>query len=89
MILSANRLRARLDQTNVAVAHAARSQRFELPNSRIRVSCASMASFRPDGKLYDGRGIEVDVEVRPGAPFFLRGGRDDALEVALEYLRHQ
>ena len=42
-----------------------------------------MASFRPDGRLYDGRGIEVDVEVLPAPEDFLRAGGDAQLEAAL------
>ena len=43
-----------------------------------------MASFRPDGRLYDGRGIEVDVEVRQAPENFRTGGGDAQLEAALE-----
>jgi hypothetical protein len=42
---------------------SARSQGFKLEHSGIEVRCASMASFRPDGRLYDGRGVEVDVVI--------------------------
>jgi hypothetical protein len=62
---------------------SARRQVFTLPNSGIEVGCASMASFRPDGRLYDTRGIEVDVGVPAGAGFFLTGGADRALEAAI------
>ena len=43
-----------------------------------------MASFRPDGRLYDGRGIEVDVEVLPDPGDFLIGGGDAQLKAALK-----
>lgn len=66
---------------------SARSQEFRLPNSGIRVRCASMASFRPDGRLYDGRGIEVDAEVQPNPESFLEVGRDAALEAAIGFLK--
>lgn len=66
---------------------SARSQRFGLPNSNIEISCASMASFRPDGRLYDGRGIEVDVKVDPTAEFFLLDGEDNVLKAAIEHIR--
>lgn len=68
---------------------SARSQGFRLPNSGIEVRCASMASFRPDGRLYDGRGIEVDVMVRPEPAYFLHGGRDVVLDAAVEFLRSE
>lgn len=65
---------------------SARTQGFRLPGSGLEVRCASMASFRPDGRLYDGRGIEVDVEVAPAAGDFLEGGGDRPLEKAVEQL---
>jgi C-terminal processing protease CtpA/Prc len=65
---------------------SARSQGFLLPASRIEVVCASMASFRPDGRLYDGRGVEVDRDIPPTPEFFLARGADVQLEAALEAL---
>jgi C-terminal processing protease CtpA/Prc len=38
---------------------------FQLPRTRVQIGLSSMASFRPNGKLFDGNGIEVDVEVKP------------------------
>jgi hypothetical protein len=58
------------------------AQRFTLPNSGIEVRCASMASFTPDGKLYDRRGIEPDESVEPEPSYFVQGGRDEPLERA-------
>ena len=46
-----------------------------------------MASFRPDGRLYDGRGVEVDVEVELEPEYFIAGGDDAVLNAALEHLR--
>ena len=66
---------------------SARSQGFRLPHSGIEVRCASMASFRPDGRLYDGRGVEVDVVIRPEPEHLLEGGRDVVLDAAVEHLR--
>ena len=63
---------------------SARTQSFRLPKTGLDVSCASMASFRPDGRLYDGRGIEVDVEVLPAPEDFLYAGSDSQLKAALE-----
>ena len=65
---------------------SARSQSFLLPHSQIEVRCASMASFRPNGLLYDGRGIEVDVEVLPAPAYFLEDGEDAQMEAALRLL---
>ena len=62
---------------------SARSQDFVLPNSGIEVRCASMTSFRPDGRLYDGRGIEVDVELSAEAEDFLERGQDRRLKAAV------
>jgi hypothetical protein len=63
-----------------------RSRSFVLPVSRLRVRVSSMASFRPDGKLYDGRGIEPDVVVRPKATDLV-GESDSVLDAALRRLR--
>ena len=63
---------------------SARSQSFRLPKTGMEVRCASMASFRPDGRLYDGRGIEVDIEVLPAPGDFLQFGGDAQLKAALE-----
>ncbi|MDF1800429.1 MAG: S41 family peptidase [Planctomycetota bacterium] len=70
---------------------SARTQSFHLPLTGIEVRCASMASFRLDGRLYDGRGVEVEVEVLPGITDVLDGpGRPDRqLETALEILGAQ
>jgi hypothetical protein len=46
-----------------------------------------MASFRPNGKLYDGSGVEVDIEVHPDPTFFIFGGHDLVLEAASTHLR--
>lgn len=66
---------------------SARSQRFKLPNSGIEISCASMASFRPDGRLYDGRGIDVDVEIESEPLDFLYSGQDRVLGAAIEHIQ--
>jgi len=62
-----------------------RRRSFDLFESNIEISLSSMASFRPNGKLFDGNGIEVDVEVEPAAEDFVGKG-DRALAAALEYL---
>ncbi len=41
-----------------------------------------MVSYRPDGRLYDTRGVEVDVEVPVVPTDLIRGGSDSALEAA-------
>ena len=66
---------------------SARSQRFQLPNSGIEIRCASMASFRPDGRLYDGRGIEVDVEIGNEPEFHLKDGQDKVVRSAIKHIR--
>jgi hypothetical protein len=63
-----------------------RARRFALAHSGIAVRLSSMASFRADGALYDGRGIEPDVAVQP-APQDLCGPTDAVLAAALERLR--
>ncbi len=63
------------------------AQRFTLPRSGIEIRCASMASFTPDGRLYDLSGIEPDVAVDPSPAYFVVGGEDEILRRARELLR--
>lgn len=63
------------------------TQDFRLPNSGIEVALSSMASFRPSGRLYDGNGIEVDIELMPEPEDFL-GKSDAVLENAIDRLLH-
>jgi C-terminal processing protease CtpA/Prc len=46
------------------------TRQFQLPKTRVIVALSSMASFRPNGKLFDGNGIEVDVAVKPNVEDF-------------------
>jgi hypothetical protein len=41
------------------------TRQFQLSKTRVVIALSSMASFRPNGKLFDGNGIEVDVGVKP------------------------
>jgi C-terminal processing protease CtpA/Prc len=43
-----------------------------------------MASFRPDGRMYDGRGVEVDIEVNPVPQDYIIRGSDTLLDAAIE-----
>lgn len=63
-----------------------RSRGHRLANSRIRVRISSMASYRPTGELYEGRGVPPDVTVEPLATDLI-GRTDRALAEALSRLR--
>lgn len=63
-----------------------RARTFELPNSGIRLRLSSMASFRPDGALFEGNGVVPDI-VLETAPSDLIGASDTVLQRALELLR--
>ncbi len=39
------------------------SERFELPNSAIRLKLSTMVSFQKDGKILDGYGTEPDIVI--------------------------
>jgi len=62
------------------------AREFTLPRSGLRVRCASMASFTPEGRLYDRHGIAPDVPVEVTPAYFLEGGPDEILEAALRTL---
>ena len=61
------------------------TERFELPHSGIRLALSSMASYRPDGSLYDGNGVEVDVRVVPTITDYL-GETDSVLDQAISLI---
>lgn len=61
------------------------TKQFRLPNSGIEVALSSMASFRPNGKLYDGRGIDVDIMQMPEPADFL-GKSDAVLDKAVDWI---
>jgi hypothetical protein len=56
-------------------------QDYRLRNSRIRIQLSSMASFQPNGKLYDGNGIQPDIVVGPIPTDFI-GKTDSVLDAA-------
>jgi hypothetical protein len=62
---------------------SARLRNVRLANSGVVVRLSSMASFRPDGKLYDGRGVEPDVEAWP-TPTDVIGRTDTVLDAAVK-----
>ena len=45
-----------------------------------------MAWFRPNGRLYDGNGIEVDIADMPAPTGFL-GGSDEVLHEAIGWMK--
>jgi len=63
-----------------------RPRPLQLAHSRISVRLSTMVSYRVDGKLFEGRGVQPDVLVLP-APGDLVGRGDAQLDAALERLR--
>lgn len=63
-----------------------RSELITLRHSGLQVRISSMASFRPDGQLYDGHGIAPDVLIQPTLDDLL-GKTDTTLDAALQYLK--
>jgi len=62
-------------------------QVYWLRNSKIRIHLSSMASFQPNGKLYDGNGIRPDIIVEPAPTDFI-GKTDILLDTAIKSLIH-
>jgi hypothetical protein len=58
-----------------------RYQRYRLHHSLINIGLSSMASFQPNGKLYDGNGIQPDVIIEPIPTDFIRK-TDSVLQAA-------
>ena len=55
---------------------------YRLQNSRIRIQLSSMASFQPNGKLYEGNGIQPDIYIEP-VPIDFIGRTDTVLDAAI------
>ena len=64
-----------------------RTQRVRLAHTGLEVRLSTMASFRPNGQRYDGKGIAPDVLVQPAPADLLLDGGDAQLARALELLR--
>ncbi len=62
-----------------------RAQRHTL-STGVQLRISSMASFRPNGQLYENRGVQPDVLVEPIASDFILGGSDSTLARALDQL---
>ena len=77
--------------TLMGTASAGGSGRYRarrLENSKLQVRLSSMASFRPNGKLYDGNGIHPDVVVEPIPTDFI-GQTDSVLAAAVARLKRR
>jgi C-terminal processing protease CtpA/Prc len=62
-----------------------RVDEFPLPNGRIRLRLCSMASFQPNGRLYEAHGTIPDVTIRPIATDWI-GKTDSVLAAAVARL---
>ena len=62
-------------------------QKYRLHNSKITIHLSSMASFQPNGKLYDGNGIQPDIVVGPIPTDFI-GKTDSVLEAAIRRIQN-
>lgn len=62
------------------------TQHFMLLNSGIEIALSSMVSFRPNGKLFDGNGVEVDIPIEAAPGDFL-GLSDVVLDKAIEWIK--
>jgi hypothetical protein len=61
-------------------------QSYRLCNSQIKIRLSSMASFQPNGRLYDGNGIQPDVFIEPIPTDFI-GETDSILQAAIQKLQ--
>jgi hypothetical protein len=61
-------------------------QRFRLRHSSIQVRLSSMVSFRTEGTLYDGNGIQPDVLIHPQPTDFIHK-TDSTLDAACAWLK--
>lgn len=62
-----------------------RSRSYTLPHSKIELRLSSMASFQPNGTLFEGNGVEPDVAVEESISDILRT-TDSQLSAAVEMI---
>jgi len=60
-------------------------QQFDVKHGGLLVQLSTMASFRPDGRFFDGSGVEPDVAIAPSPEYFIGQG-DNVLTAAREIL---
>jgi len=66
---------------------SARQQEYVLPNTGLAIRLASLASFQTrSGELYDGVGIQPDIEMFAEPGFFVNQS-DDVIDRAIERIR--
>lgn len=58
-----------------------------LKNSGLKVGLGSMVSFQRNGRLYDGNGVQPDILVAPSPVYFLKGGTDNVLLRATQFIQ--
>jgi len=58
---------------------------YLLSNSDIRIHLSRMVSFRPNGQLYDGNGIQPDIVIESVPTDFI-GKTDTVLDTAIKYI---
>jgi C-terminal processing protease CtpA/Prc len=58
-----------------------RPELYKMPHSDTEFLMSTMASYRPDGQLYEGLGIRPDIELEPTLEDFI-DGTDSMLETA-------
>lgn len=63
-----------------------RSQGYTLAHSNIKVRLSSMASFQPNGQLFEGNGVSPDIEVKESISDILRK-TDSPFEKAIEIIK--
>ena len=59
---------------------------FELDNSGLEVVHSSILSFRPNGQLFEGNGVDPDIKMSPDPTFFV-GQSDKLLGAALNLFK--
>jgi len=66
---------------------SARSSKYELPLSGVKLKLGSMASFQPNGQLYDTRGVSPDVVIHPTLDSLILHGDDNVLNAAVKAIQ--
>lgn len=66
---------------------SARSRTVFLKNSRLKIKMGSMISFQKNGLLFDTNGIKPDIYVEVLPEYFLKNGKDNILQKAIDVIQ--
>ncbi|MEM6633334.1 MAG: S41 family peptidase [Bacteroidota bacterium] len=66
-----------------------RAQKYQLDHSVVELQLSSIVSYQPNGELYDGVGVQPDIEVPPKSVSDILKETDSQLDFAIDFLKQE